>query len=101
MDADDPNAELRDAAARATSILIDLQDLDNPSLPLRGGLRGSYPITGDYMPWCVTNWGTKFFVDALLFQQQGGGSRLHLEFAWPSDFTKAVSVTDGVAAQLI
>ena len=32
---------------------------------VRGGIRGSFPISGDYGRYQVLNWATKFFVDAL------------------------------------
>ena len=31
-----------------------------------GGLPGSYPIGGDYCSYAISNWGVKFFADALL-----------------------------------
>ena len=65
----DPDIRLFHAASRTIDLLGRLQDLDNPSSALRGGLRGSYPITGPYMPWCIINWGTKFFLDALLLER--------------------------------
>jgi hypothetical protein len=34
------------------------------------------------MPWCIISWGTKFFIDALLFQGRDE-KELHREFAWP------------------
>ncbi|NKB70548.1 MAG: hypothetical protein GKR89_26050 [Candidatus Latescibacteria bacterium] len=33
---------------------------------LRGGLPGSSPLWGVYLPWAVPNWAAKFFADALL-----------------------------------
>lgn len=33
---------------------------------LRGGIKGSYPLTGGYNGWQVLNWATKYFADALL-----------------------------------
>jgi hypothetical protein len=33
---------------------------------LRGGLPSSHPLGGDYVPYAILNWGTKFFADALL-----------------------------------
>ena len=36
----------------------------NPGL--RGGIKGSYPLTGDYGRYELLSWATKFFIDALL-----------------------------------
>lgn len=33
---------------------------------LRGGIKGSWPLSGHYAPFEVLNWATKFFVDALI-----------------------------------
>lgn len=33
---------------------------------VRGGLQGSYPFWGKYMPFEFPNWGVKFFADALM-----------------------------------
>lgn len=70
---------LQQAAERTLGVLERLADLDNPEPALRGGVRGSYPLTGDYMPLSVVNWGAKFFIDALLLEQSckipGGGHR--------------------------
>ena len=32
---------------------------------LRGGIKGSYPVDGEYGRFEVLNWATKFFIDAL------------------------------------
>ncbi len=33
---------------------------------LRGGIPGSDPIWGDYIPLALPNWAVKFYIDALL-----------------------------------
>src|SRR2546427_10136533 len=33
---------------------------------LRGGIKGSWPVGGDYGAYEVLNWATKFFADALM-----------------------------------
>lgn len=45
---------------------------DNPGL--RGGIKGSMPFDGDYGPFEVLNWATKFFLDALLLDEYVRGS---------------------------
>lgn len=42
------------------------QSLSSADPGLRGGIRGSVPMTGEYGRFEVLNWATKFFVDALL-----------------------------------
>ena len=45
-------------------------EIDRASPGMHGGLRGSYPITGGYMTLRAINWGTKFFIDALLDERE-------------------------------
>jgi hypothetical protein len=40
---------------------------------LRGGIKGSWPLDGDYGRYEVLNWATKYFVDALIRHQRIGG----------------------------
>ena len=35
---------------------------------ISGGIKGSQPIWGNYMPYCYPNWAAKFFIDALLLE---------------------------------
>lgn len=70
LHAKDHDRRWLEAAMTLIQQLCQHQDLDNPSEALRGGLRGSYPITGPYMPMAVVTWGTGFLVDALLLQQR-------------------------------
>jgi len=37
-----------------------------PDPGVRGGIKGSSPLGGEYGPYQILNWATKFFVDALL-----------------------------------
>ena len=37
---------------------------------LRGGVKGSYPLGAEYGPYQTLNWATKFFVDALIRDEQ-------------------------------
>lgn len=64
------DARFLSVAMKVLDLLCRIQDLDNPALPIHGGLRGSYPINGQYMPLRIINWGTKFFIDALLDEQE-------------------------------
>jgi hypothetical protein len=55
----------RDAACRVNKYLMARHDIRNPDPRLRGGVTGSWPVNGRYMPLKVLNWAAKFFVDAL------------------------------------
>ena len=55
----DMNAELRA-----------IQNVTSANSGVRGGMKGSHPINGGYMPFCYLNWATKFFVDALLMEYE-------------------------------
>lgn len=46
--------------------LLSVHDVTSRSGALRGGVRGSFPVDGDYCPWRLPNWATKFMIDALL-----------------------------------
>lgn len=58
----------------AGSQLIDrikaTQSLDSGNPGIRGGIAGSYPIWGKYIPFAYTNWSAKFFADALILQME-------------------------------
>jgi hypothetical protein len=41
---------------------------DDPGL--RGGIKGSYPMSGEYGRFEILNWATKYFADALLRAEQ-------------------------------
>lgn len=41
----------------------------------RGGVKGSHPISGEYMRWRYPNWAAKFFMDALMLQELGPAAR--------------------------
>jgi hypothetical protein len=56
------------AARRVNDFLCRTQDRSAANVGLRGGIRGSYPIQGDYGRYRVLNWATKYFIDALLYE---------------------------------
>ncbi len=45
-----------------------VQNLTSSNIGIRGGIQGAFPIYGWYAPFCVINWATKFFADALLLE---------------------------------
>jgi hypothetical protein len=55
----------RSPAERSLTFVASTQRLDGPE-GVRGGVTGSYPVSGGYGRFEVLNWATKFFIDALL-----------------------------------
>ncbi len=70
-------AELQpsDTLRRATDIAIDevkaSQPMRSADPGLRGGVPGSRPIWGPYIPLALPNWAAKFLIDALVVRQGG------------------------------
>jgi len=57
----------RDAAYRANAYLRrTIQYSGHPDIV--GGVKGSFPITGSYLPYGYPNWACKFFIDANLLE---------------------------------
>jgi hypothetical protein len=61
------------AAERLTDYLKALQILGSADPGMDGVLGGSFPLLGSYMTAGYPNWGTKYFLDALLWQHRRGG----------------------------
>jgi hypothetical protein len=57
------------AAQRANSYVRRTVRLDGPE-EIRGGVKGSFPIEGDYGSFEYLNWAPKFLIDSLLIEQQ-------------------------------
>jgi hypothetical protein len=57
-------------ALKINSALKQTQILSGSNQNIIGGIQGSYPIYGGYMPMMYPNWATKFFVDALLYEDK-------------------------------
>lgn len=51
---------------RVLDFLKRTQNRASPNVGLRGGIKGSWPLSGGYAPHEILNWATKFFADALL-----------------------------------
>lgn len=68
-----------EAAARALDLVKAAQDLGNPNPGLRGGIGGSYPIWGSYIPRALPNWAAKFFIDAVLEKRRNTPAAQPLE----------------------
>jgi hypothetical protein len=58
------------AAKKMNYYLKTTQDLNSNNKGIRGGIKGSHPIYGDYMSFTYPNWAAKFFVDALLLEDR-------------------------------
>ncbi|MFL6663700.1 MAG: hypothetical protein ACJ8G7_16130 [Rhizobacter sp.] len=64
------SSRYRDAAARALSYVMSTQDLQTGDNNVRGAIKGSQPIWGKYAPMSFPNWAAKFFIDAMVLQQE-------------------------------
>jgi hypothetical protein len=64
------DASLKEPAIRANRFNMSIQDLATADANVRGALKGSHPINGEYMTWRYPNWATKFFMDGLMLEQQ-------------------------------
>lgn len=63
-----------DGARRLLRFLKASQNCVSENGGLRGGIKGSSPFDGDYGRFEVLNWATKFYVDALLLDEQAEGA---------------------------
>jgi hypothetical protein len=63
-------ASYRDTVKRVNDYLCRHHDVTNQDVSLRGGVAGSWPVWGGYGQYKVLNWATKFFVDALLREEE-------------------------------
>lgn len=60
---------LIESAIRANAFNQSIQDLDSKQPAIRGALKGSHPINGEYMEYRYPNWAAKFFIDALILER--------------------------------
>ena len=72
LHARDKDRRYLDGARRLLTFLKATQNCVSPNPGLRGGIKGSAPFDGDYGRFEVLNWATKFYVDALLLDEQAG-----------------------------
>lgn len=56
------------AAKKINNYVKSTQDLTSKNNGIRGGIKGAYPIHGWYAPFCFINWAAKFFIDALMLE---------------------------------
>jgi hypothetical protein len=60
------DADLQDRARAIVRFVMHSQNRTSADPGLAGGIKGSFPIDGEYGRYEVLNWATKFFVDAVL-----------------------------------
>lgn len=63
-----------EASKKANVYLKTTQNLKAKDNGVNGGLKGSQPIYGSYMPGCYISAGVKFFIDALLLEEKASNS---------------------------
>lgn len=57
-------------ALKINQYLRSTQLLSSRNLGIRGGIKGSDPVWGNYLSYRYPNWAAKFFVDALLLEEK-------------------------------
>jgi rhamnogalacturonyl hydrolase YesR len=60
----------KDAAQNVSIGLKRLQNTTSDNRGIRGGVKGSHPIWGGYLPFAYPNWAAKFFADALMLEKK-------------------------------
>ncbi|OGL41470.1 MAG: hypothetical protein A2042_01490 [Candidatus Schekmanbacteria bacterium GWA2_38_11] len=58
------------AGKRINNYLKSVQDIKTKNKNIYGGIKGSYPIYGDYGKYQYLNWAAKFFIDALILEER-------------------------------
>lgn len=66
------NGDVRylNAALKINDFVKSTQNLTSANPGIRGGIKGSHPVWGKYMRYSYPNWAAKFFIDALLLQEE-------------------------------
>lgn len=59
-----------EAAKRANVFLKRTKNLGAKEPGVRGGIKGSHPIQGGYMPYAYPNWAAKLFLDTLMLEER-------------------------------
>lgn len=66
----DGDPSLVSTACKAIDLVKSAQDMRSRNGGIRGGIPGSDPVWGEYIPLALPNWAAKFFVDALLAKRR-------------------------------
>lgn len=64
------DARFLNVALKMNDSLKRLQDTSSSKRGINGGIKGSHPIWGGYMPFMYPNWAVKFFADALILGER-------------------------------
>ena len=56
------------SAKKINQFVKSTQNIYSRNKGIKGGIKGAYPIYGRYAPFCYINWAAKFFVDALMLE---------------------------------
>lgn len=67
-----------DGARRIIEFIKTTQNCSAANLGIRGGIKGSYPVSGTYGKYQILNWATKFYVDALLLENRIEENKDHI-----------------------
>ena len=59
---------MQQIADLALNYVLRVHDIETSNKNIRGGLKGSHPIWGDYAPLAYPNWAAKFLIDALMIK---------------------------------
>lgn len=70
-------ARYRQAAQALNRYLASTQDLESPDPGIRGGVKGSQPIWGEYGSYEYLNWAAKFYADALMLELHSASGTSH------------------------
>jgi folate-dependent phosphoribosylglycinamide formyltransferase PurN len=65
-----PDFQLMNAALKALDDAKAAQPMTHWHPGIRGGIPGSDPLWGDYLPFALPNWSAKYFIDALLAKRK-------------------------------
>ena len=68
---EDPGRRFEQAADRSLRLVLQAQSLGSPEAGIRGGVPGSTPLGGDYLPNALPGWSVKFLTDAILDRLAG------------------------------
>lgn len=60
--------EFFDGACIMIEQIKSTQNIHTSNMAIRGGVFGSFPLSGAYAPFMLINWGAKFFADALIMK---------------------------------
>jgi hypothetical protein len=64
------NEAYLEATKKANTYLKSVQNVTANDPGMKGGIKGSHPINGAYLPYAYPNWATKFFLDALMLEER-------------------------------